>query len=432
MPSRRIWRNFDWFLLATVIVLLIFGVVVLRSAAGRDPQISNVWFDQALTGIVGLFALLIIASLDYAVLRGLSWVLYVITVLSLIGVLFFGTLRYGATRWFTIPGLGFDLQPGEVAKVLLTIVLAQFISERQGKRPYLETIVLSGLLVAPCVFLIMRQPNLSTALTIVFLWIMLVFVGGLEREHISTLSTVGVAALALVLLITRLPSEIIPTNAEAVREGAPAARPVAPATPTPVSNTAAGNQSGRPLTPANRAQAAVPTPTPEPGGIIQTYQIRRITNLFGGAQRGENYQSEQALIALGSGGLTGKGLFKGTQTQLGYFPVRHTDFIFSVIGEELGFIGAASCLVLILLVILRALWAGFIAKDSFGRLLCAGVAAVLFLQTYVNVGMQVSWAPVTGVVLPFMSYGRSNLIAVLIAVGIVQSVVMRHKRTAVN
>ncbi len=428
MPSRRVWRNFDWFLFATVLVLLVYGVLVLRSAAGRDPQISAVWFDQAITGIIGVFALLIIASLDYAVLRGLSWLLYVITILSLVGVLFFGTLRYGATRWFTIPGLGFDLQPGEVAKVLMTIVLAQFISDRQGKRPYLETIILSGLLVAPCVFLIMRQPNLSTALTIVFLWIVLVFVGGLAREHVTTLSTVGVAALALFLLINRLPSESIPTNAEAVREGAPAVQ----ATPrsTAAAAAAAGNQSGRPLVRAQATPRA--TATPEPGGLIQGYQIRRITNLFGGAERGENYQSEQALIALGSGGLTGKGLFKGTQTQLGYFPVRHTDFIFSVIGEELGFLGAAACLLLILLVILRALWAGFVAKDSFGRLLCAGVAAVLFLQTYVNVGMQVSWAPVTGVVLPFMSYGRSNLIAVLIAVGIVQSVMMRHKRVAVN
>jgi rod shape determining protein RodA len=175
----------------------------------------------------------------------------------------------------------------------------------------------------------------------------------------------------------------------------------------------------------------VPTavPTAEPGTLIQEYQLRRIANLLGrSSERGENYQSEQALIALGSGGLTGKGLFEGTQTQLGYFPVRHTDFVFSVIGEELGFLGVAACLLLLLLVMVRALWAGFQSKDTFGRMLCAGVAAVLFLQTYVNVGMQVGWAPVTGVVLPFMSYGRSNLIAVLIAVGIVQSVMMRRKR----
>jgi len=130
--------------------------------------------------------------------------------------------------------------------------------------------------------------------------------------------------------------------------------------------------------------------------------------------------------------MLGKGLLKGTQTQYGYFPVRHTDFIFSVIGEELGFVGTSICLLLLFTVILRALWAAYRARDSFGRLLCVGVAAVLFLQTYINIGMQVGWAPVTGVVLPFISYGRTNLIVVMIAVGIVESVVLRHRRSPLS
>jgi len=174
--------------------------------------------------------------------------------------------------------------------------------------------------------------------------------------------------------------------------------------------------------------AATPTPAPGENGLIRSYQLRRIQNLLFGGEQGENYQSDQALIALGSGGMFGKGLLQGTQTQYGYFPVRHTDFIFSVIGEELGFVGATLCLFLLFAVILRALWAAYIARDTFGRLICVGVAAVLFLQTYINVGMQVGWAPVTGVVLPFISYGRTNLIVVMVAVGIVESIVMRHKR----
>jgi rod shape determining protein RodA len=413
MLDRRIWRQFDWLMFGTVIALLLIGVVTIYSATQRDPVIRDLWLDQAFTALAAVFVLLLVAALDYGLLRNFTGVLYVLTLGMLVLVLVIGQESFGARRWFRLPG--FDLQPGEVAKVLLTVVLARFIADRQGRRPYLETILLSGLLVLPCVALIMLQPNLSTALTIIFLWVAVVFVGGLEREHITIIGGAAAALLAVFLVVSQLPSETLQTNDEAAAEAAIAAG----ATPAPAA----------PI-PGDPRPAPAPTPTPIPGesGLIRGYQLRRIQNLLFGGEQGENYQSEQALIALGSGGLFGKGLLEGTQTQFGYFPVRHTDFIFSVIGEELGFAGATLCLLLLFAVILRALWAGYIARDAFGRLVCVGVAAVLFLQTYINVGMQVGWAPVTGVVLPFISYGRTNLIVVMVAVGIVESVVMRHKR----
>jgi rod shape determining protein RodA len=124
----------------------------------------------------------------------------------------------------------------------------------------------------------------------------------------------------------------------------------------------------------------------------------------------------------------GKGYLQGKQTQLRFFPARHTDFIFSVIAEELGFIGASIVIALLGFTIIRSLWIGLIARDVFGRLLCIGIAAVLFLQTYINIAMQVGWAPVTGVVLPFISYGRSNLVVAMIAIGVIESVAMRYKK----
>jgi rod shape determining protein RodA len=363
MPNSRLWRRYDLWLLGTVLFLIVLGIAMIASATRGDPQIERVWLDQAITAIAGLFVIVLISAFDYALLKNFAVFLYFGTVATLAAVLVIGVERGGARRWFDL-GV-FDLHPGEVAKLTLSIVLAKFVADRQGKRPYFETVFLSFLLAAPCVVLVLIQPNLSTAVTIGFLWLVIVFVGGVERQHVVFM---GLAAIAIVLVVTQLPS-------------------------------------------------------------FQTYQLRRIELLFGLIDEpGANYQSEQALIALGNGGLLGRGYGLGQQTQLRFFPVRHTDFIFSVIGEELGFIGCAIFMALLIFVMLRALRAATIARDTFGRLLCAGIAATLFLQTYINLGMQVGIMPVTGVVLPFVSYGRSSLITVMLAVGLIESVVMRYKK----
>lgn len=363
MPDRRLWRHFDFVMIGLIVALLIGGIAMVRSATRGDPVIEGLPFAQAVTALAGLGVMLLVVVTDYSLLKNVAIPLYALTLASLAAVLVFGTDRFGARRWFQIGS--FDLQPGEIAKILLTVVLAYIISSRQGRRPYFETIGLTLLAVAPCVFLIMRQPNLSTALTIVFIWLAIVFVGGIERQHAVVMV---VAGIAMILIIQQL-------------------------------------------------------------GLIQTYQVERIEKLLGiNVAAGDTYQIDQARLALSSGGLTGLGYQSGTFSQLRLVPARHTDFIYSVIGEELGFAGAITFLVLILLVIARALRAAWLSRDTFGRLLCVGVAAMLFLQTYTNVGMQLGILPVTGVVLPFVSYGRSNLLTLLAAVGIVESVVMRHRR----
>ncbi len=365
MLDSRLWRRFDWLLLAAVVLLIAFGVAMIFSATRNEgnPAVERSWLDQAITAVVGLSILLLVSVFDYTLLRGLAIPLYVTIVAALALVLVIGVERQGARRWFDLGG--FDVQPGELAKLVLTIVLARLIADRQGRSDYARTILLSGLVVFPCVLLILLQPNLSTALTIAFLWLVLIFVGGVERRHVVFMLLAGVA---IVILVTQLPS-------------------------------------------------------------FRTYQLSRIELLLGLVDEpGANYQSEQALIALGNGGLWGQGYLQGPQTQLRFFPVRHTDFIFSVIGEELGFVGSMVFIVLLAFVILRALRVAMIARDTFGRLLCAGIAATLFLQTYINLGMQVGLMPVTGVTLPFVSYGRSSLISLMVAVGIVESVAMRYKK----
>jgi rod shape determining protein RodA len=363
MSGRRIWRHFDYLLMLGLIVLLAAGTAMVYSASRGDPQIERTSTDQAIIALVGIGLILGIALFDYTLMKNLAIAIYAVVIISLIAVLLFGVERFEAKRWFELGG--FDVQPAEVAKLLLGIVLAKFVADRQGKRPYLETVILSFLLILPCIVLIMLQPNLSSAVIILFMWLAIIFVGGLEREHILIMI---VAGAAMVLLVIQL-------------------------------------------------------------GLIQDYMVNRVEQLLGiNVEAGEKYQSEQALIALGSGGWLGQGFAQGQQSQLRYLPVRHTDFIFSVIGEELGLIGSLVFLALLMFLIYRTLRAAWIARDTFGRLLCVSVAAVLFLQTYINLGMQVGIMPVTGVVLPFVSYGRSNLLAAMASIGIVQSVAMRYKK----
>jgi rod shape determining protein RodA len=363
MPERRLWRHFDFVLLIGLIILLMAGTAMVYSASRGDPQIERTPTDQAITALAGMVLLLLLALVDYTLYRNVALGIYAVVVASLVLVLLIGVVRFNAKRWFVVGG--FDVQPAEVAKLLLGIVLAKFVADRQGKRPYFETVVLSFLLVLPCLVLILRQPNLSSAVIILFMWLAIIFVGGIERQHIAIM---GVTALAMVFLVVQL-------------------------------------------------------------GLIQDYQIKRFELQLGiNTEAGENFQSDQALIALGSGGWVGQGFAKGQQSQLRYLPVRHTDFIFSVIGEELGMLGSLVFIGLLMFIIYRTLRAAWIARDTFGRLLCVSIAAVLFLQTYINLGMQVGIMPVTGVVLPFVSYGRSNLLAAMAAIGIVQSVAMRYKK----
>lgn len=363
--KRYMWRDYDWLLLGLVVLLLAGGVAMIYSATRGDPVIERLPLDQAIIGVLGLFILFLFSGLDYRLLKMLGWPTYAFTVLILALVLVFGVVRNDARRWFNF-GL-FEVQPGEVAKVLLAIFFAKFIADRDGRHSYISTVLISFALLLPCIVLILQQPNYSTAITIVIIWAAIVFVGGVDRQH---LIFAVAATILLVVFVTQF------------------------------------------------------------SNVLPPYVQRRITLFLDPSSVSEagRYQQTQALIALGSGGVFGQGFLQGQQSQLRYFPVRHTDFIFSVIGEELGFIGAITFIGMLILVILRSLRAAMISTDIFGRLMCTGIAAALFLQTYTNVAMQVGLAPITGIVLPFISYGRTSLLIIMLSIGLVESVAMRHKK----
>ena len=393
MLERRNWRHFDFWLIAAILVLTAGGVAMIYSSARNDSEISRTPVDQTITALAGLLLLLLLSLIDYSLFRSFTFLLYGGTLLALALVLVpgLGVAQNGAQRWFRFAG--FDVQPAELAKLTLGLAMAGYISSREGKGSYLKTVFWSFILITPCIGLILAQPNLSSAVIILFMWLAMIFVGGLRNSHAAVMTLTGVVMLLVIVLLHFRVQDLC-------------------LRPTPAKDKSSGRVT-------------------DCLGIIPEYQISRVQALLNGDQPvsdGSDYQSKNALIALGGGGLTGQGFGQGGQTQGRYLPARHTDFIFSVIGEELGFVGCVVVIGLLLFIIFRTLLAAWKSHDTFGRLLCVSVAAVFFLQTYTNIGMQVQLLPVTGVVLPFVSYGRSNLIAQLVAIGLVESVSMRYKR----
>jgi rod shape determining protein RodA len=257
----------------------------------------------------------------------------------------------------------FELQASEVSKLLMIIVLARFFNVRRDRVQSPATLLLALALVAPPTLLILAQPDLGTALVYVGIFLGISFMAGVPKRYLGTL--ILVSALALPLAASRL----------------------------------------------------------------QGYQQRRLITFFnpGSDPSGAGYNILQAKIAVGSGGLFGKGFLTGTQGQLGFVPSRVTDFIFAIFSEEWGFVGAIILLVLFSVILLRLLRAAHIARDSFGALLAFGVATMIAFQVVVNVGMNIGVMPVVGIPLPFISYGGSSMLTNMAAIGMVQSVIIHHK-----
>lgn len=361
MSDRRIWRHFDYVLLAVTIIVVCFGLAMIYSATKDSPELGNYAWDQAAAAVVGLILLVIIAVFDYRLLANLHRWVYLVTIGVLLATSIIGHYRLGAQRWLSVGN--FVFQPSEFAKIFVIIVVAKFLADRLRQMDEIRTILLSFALVAVPVALIYDQPDLSTAIVLLMGWAAMIVIAGMRPLHMVLLG--GTILISLPALWLNL----------------------------------------------------------------QDYQRSRIL-LFLDASRDEfaQYNIDQALIALGSGDWLGQGFGSGIQTQGRFLKVRHTDFIFSVVGEEMGMVGAVLLMVLIVIIILRSLRAASLARDSFGRLIAVGVAATIAFQAVVNIGMNMGLSPVTGVPLPLISYGRSSLVALLIGIGLVESVVMRHRK----
>jgi rod shape determining protein RodA len=362
-------KHLDPILVLTALALAGVGLLAIYSAKvqtlGEQGLSSMFYVSRQLIGlVVGIGAMVAAAVVDYRHLRTYAAVGYVVS-LVLLGLVLtpLGTSAGGSARWVSIGG--FQLQPSELAKIAVLIALAAVLHERKGE-PGLPTVGVCLAIVAVPTLLVFAQPDLGTSMVFMWLCAVLFLVGGVRGRYLAGL---GAAAGVGVWWVFR-------------------------------------------------------------AGIIRDYQLERLTAFLNASDpslaQGPAFQTRQSMIAIGSGQFGGKGLFEGTQTSLAYVPENHTDFIFTVIGEEFGFVGAVAVLGLFLVLIWRGLRIAVIAKDLFGTLLAAGVVAMLALQVFVNVGMTVGIMPVTGIPLPFVSYGGTSLIVWFATVGLLLNVHMRR------
>ncbi|MBN2388547.1 MAG: rod shape-determining protein RodA [Anaerolineales bacterium] len=357
------WRHFDFWLLGMVILSMVFGIAMIRSAIAGNETLAELPSRQITWASLGFVVILIVAGVDYRFWGGAVKWMYFAIVLFLLLLYFIGGATFGAVRWIET-GL-VSIQPTELAKIVVILALAAYFA-RYYDEPRTWFWLLRSLLIAGGIAgFIYIQPNLSNVIVILVIWGAMAWISGLEWRQLIVILLVGLVLGVVAFFF-----------------------------------------------------------------FIEDYQQARIvTFLFPDpdARHGATYNVLQALTALGSGGWAGRGYGLGTQTQLRFMKVRHTDFIFSAIGEEFGFIGAVLVIAMIGFIIYRCLRAARLARDPLGTLISYGVAILIFFQAAVNIAVNLNLIPVTGLPLPFISYGGSGLLSLMIGIGLVESVVMRHK-----
>ncbi|MBV8884699.1 MAG: rod shape-determining protein RodA [Chroococcidiopsidaceae cyanobacterium CP_BM_RX_35] len=397
------WQEVDWSLFALSAAVMVFGGIMIRSA--ELSQGLNDWWQQWLFGCFGLALALFIARYRYENLIQWHWIIYGITNISLVAVMVMGIHAKGAQRWISIAG--FNFQPSEFAKLGVIVTLAALLQSQTASQ--LSTVLRALAVTAVPWALVFLQPDLGTSLVFGAIALGMLYWGNAHPGWLVLLISPVVAAI---LFNTYLPAWLGWASAMSLiafstlpwrRVGAMVAITV---------NLVAG----------------------ELGQIfwklLKPYQKDRLI-LFLDPDKdplGGGYHLIQSRIAIGAGGLWGQGLGHGTQTQLNFIPEQHTDFIFSAVGEELGFVGCLAVLCVFWLICLRLIVVAHNAKDNFGSLLAIGVLSMLVFQVIINIGMTIGLAPVTGIPLPWISYGRSALLTNFIAIGIVESVANHRQR----
>lgn len=395
---REFLAGFDWMLILALIGLMIFGAAYIYSATmvNAPPAGTGIfaqrWFRQVIWYAGGLVCAGLIAAISYNRITSYALVFYWATIICLVGVLIpgIGSMRYGARRWIDV-GF-FQFQPSEFAKLALILALANYLGrpKEELREPRVFATAL-GMIVLPFL-LVFKEPDLGSALILLPIGLVMMFAAGIPGRYLARLLG-GMTVLILLLLVDIL---FAPPQWQIKLEE---------------------YQRRRLLVFFGRDFAA-------PDATEKERQLARIM------QRNHSYNVEQALISVGSGGLTGKGWLRGTQNALGYLPraVAHNDFIFSVLAEESGFVGSVIVLTLYTVVLFVGIRIASEARDRLGKLLAVGVVTLLFCHVFINIGMNIRLMPVTGVPLPLLSYGGSSVLCSLIAAGLLQNVHL-HRRS---
>jgi rod shape determining protein RodA len=362
-------RHMDWILILVVLGLTALGTLLVwsatqpsLSAAGQDPR--TYLKKQLLNVVIGLVLMVAVSLADTRQLRTWTPLFYALTLLGLLAVLTpVGSTINGARAWISLPA-GFQIEPSEFAKVALVLVTALVFSGVRGTRTGLRSLLVALACAAPLIALVVVEPALGVAMVLLAITATVIVLSGLRMRVLA-----GLAAIVAVVVV------------------------------------AAGGMH-----------------------LLKSYQLTRFTSFLHPAAdlAGAGYNAAQAKIAVGSGGLFGQGLFHGQLVAGHFVPEQQTDFIFTVAGEELGFVGTIVIVFLLGVVIIRALRIATRADDLFGLLVASGIAMWFTFQSFVNIGMTIGIMPITGLPLPFVSYGGSAVFADMIAIGLLQSIHRRH------
>lgn len=371
MSRGGFWRYFDFWLLGAVTILVIIGITMIRSAVAGNIELTtttDLVSRQIIFALIGFAILIGTASIDYHLWASINRQLYIGMIMALLALNIIGNALFGSARWFQTALV--NIQPSEFAKIVLILVLGYYFAQHMHEMENPKWTFRSFFLMMGLTIWVLLQPNLSTSIVLVVLWAVLLWIAGLPIKNLVGYGVAGLVSVAITfpVLLER--------------------------------------------------------------GIIKPYQLDRVRNFIfpdPNARYGDIYNIQQALISIGSGGWFGQGYGHGSQVQLRFLKVRWSDFIFSSIANELGFVGAILVIALVGFIVYRCLWAAYISRDSYGALICYGVAALIAFQAIVNIGVNLNLMPATGLTLPFASYGGSSIVANLIAIGLVESVIMRHK-----
>jgi len=366
------WRYFDFWLLGAVVLATAFGTTMIRSAVAGNEELLPLINRQIYFALAGLVLIFIVAAVDYSFWMAIYRPIFVVMSLLLFFLFLSAQAVFGAARWFQV-GVLF-VQPTEFAKIAAILLLARYFDKTEHQPRDIRWILGAFFWVMGLAIWILLQPNLSNVVVLTVIFASLIWFNGMQMKHIVIFGGIGVL----------LAISVVGLSVAGVR---------------------------------------IP--------FLQEYQQQRIVNFIlpdPNATFGATYNVQQALIAIGSGGLFGLGYGHGTQTQLRFLKVRHTDFIFSAVSEEFGLVGALFVIIMIILVIWRCLRAAQKARDVAGMSIAYGVATLIFFQGMVNIGVNLNIVPVSGLPLPFISYGGSGLTSLMLGIGLVESVAMRHKQ----
>lgn len=354
-------------LVISVIAISIIGVMVIGSAkqAVQGRQIIGL--------VAGVILMIILSMIDYVWLLNFYWILYGINIIALVCVKLFGTNVNGAQRWIDIGVTNF--QPSELSKILVVLFFAKFLMNHEDDLSSAVTILKAVGLIAPTLILIVLQPDLSTTLSIALVFCAMMYLAGLSYRFIGTLIAILVPVTIIFISIVVQPNQ----------------------------------------------------------PFLHDYQQKRILAWLEPQKYAsdEAYQQNNAIMAIGSGQLTGKGLNNNTTTSVkngNFISEPQTDFIFAIVGEELGFVGCCIVIGLLLLIVVQCILIGLRAQDLAGRIICCGVAAQIGFQSFINIGVATGILPNTGIPLPFVSYGLTSLISLYMGIGIVLNIGLQPKK----